>query len=94
MSDITNTARALAMVCDRRYLRETAATLRACAIEIERLMEEITDGDYWRKRATQAIENGTCPICFSGDEGGHKDGCLWGEAEDRADQLEDERSSG
>ena len=37
MSDITQKARALAMVCDRRGLGETAATMRDCADEIERL---------------------------------------------------------
>ena len=37
MSGITQNARALAMVCDRRGLVESAETLRDCAAEIERL---------------------------------------------------------
>jgi hypothetical protein len=63
---------------------------REAADEIERLREEIAIGDYWHTRAIQAIEDGTCPICFSGDESGHKNGCLWGEVEDRNVRLEAE----
>ena len=55
--------------------------------EIERLREEITDGDYWHKRATQALEVGTCPLCFSVDESGHEANCPWGDAEDRAERF-------
>jgi len=73
-----------------RSLESAAEQIALLHDEIERLREEIIDGDYWHKRVTQTIENGTCPICFSGDESGHKDGCLWGEAENRADQLEAE----
>jgi hypothetical protein len=55
------------------------------------LLDELEDGDYWRQRATEALENGTCPVCFGGDEGGHEEGCEWGDAETRADGLEFQR---
>lgn len=56
------------------------------------LLYELEDGDYWQQRATNALENGTCPICFGGDEGGHEEGCEWGDAETRADGLEFQRN--
>ena len=70
-----------------RYGVETKARLRDANSEIERLREEITDGDYWHKRATQALEVGTCPLCFSVDESGHEANCPWGDAEDRAERF-------
>jgi hypothetical protein len=65
-------------------------TIREQQAEIKRLRAEIADGDYWQVRATQAIQNGTCPICFATDEAGHKQGCLWGEDADKAERAEAE----
>jgi len=55
--------------------------------EIEELKEEIANGDYWKKRATRYQENGSCPICFGDDEGGHNEGCYVLELEQRNAEL-------
>lgn len=56
-------------------------------MEIERLLAEIREGDYWQRRARAALENGTCPICFATDEVGHTVTCPWGEDEQDNDRL-------
>lgn len=56
--------------------------------EVRRLREELEHGDYWQKRATEALESHeTCPICFAGADEDHKDWCDWGKAEREVERL-------
>jgi len=55
-------------------------------IDIEETIKTI-----WHEYAKDAISNGICPWCFSGDEEGHKPGCYVGELENKVDQLQKER---
>lgn len=75
---------------DVRYNGEALARSDEMKGEIERLRAEIRDGDYWQQRASAALENGTCPICFATDEAGHTATCPWGEDERDSDRLQDE----
>lgn len=56
--------------------------------EIERLQEELRHGDFWQRRARQALEDGTCPLCFATDEAGHTETCPWGSEERNSERLQ------
>ena len=82
----------------RRDEKEVLANARLFAdgeiflAEVERLKEELTNGDYWQKRATDYLENGNCPICFETDEAGHKPDCTWGQSEKEIERLTKENA--
>ena len=67
---------------------ELESTLVGALAEVERLQEELKDGDYWMKRSTDCYESGMCPVCFATDEAGHTKGCLWGRAEAKIERLQ------
>ena len=52
-------------------------------------IKELEDSDGWREFATKYYENGGCPICFSTDEAGCKEGCYLGEIQQKIEDYED-----
>lgn len=57
------------------------AVERGTRAEVERLREELCDGDYWMERSKAFHECGGCPVCFATDEAGHTTNCPWGKDE-------------
>ncbi len=55
--------------------------------------KELEQGDYWQKSAKDFLQSGGCPVCFSVDEEGHKQGCEWGEVEAALEQERGEKMS-
>ena len=56
---------------------------------MEKLEQELEEGDYWFKRLESFISNGGCPFCLASDgDGGHEDGCEMGQLEERAEAAE------
>jgi hypothetical protein len=66
------------------------ADLTAKDTRIAELETELTEGDYWMRRAKSAEENGSCPSCHGGDEEGHNEGCYWGQIEEENERLKDD----
>lgn len=61
-----------------KALNDTIKENQQLGRENKQLQEELAEGDYWKKRVTEAFDGGMCPICFATVEVGHKAGCDWG----------------
>ena len=51
-------------------------------------LEQEEESDAWMKKATEFYENGSCPICFSTDEVGCKEGCYLGQLQRKDERYE------
>ena len=55
---------------------------------LKRKLREAYESDDWMKKATEFYQNGGCPICFSTDEAGCKEGCYFGQLQRQVDEIE------
>ena len=85
-SDFTKEAVELDKMCVSEIVAKYESSHNAITV-LKRKLRQACESDKWMESATKFYENGGCPICFSTDEAGCKEGCYLGQLQARLDSA-------